>query len=98
MLSPMLTLYMPCSVPGELSGSQIQEENYLSGCTLVAYISQPGFNGAITYDSRGVPNLGSGMEIFAYGLRNPYAMVFHSNGNIYSTDNGPNKRKYFIPL
>jgi hypothetical protein len=28
--------------------------------------------------------------VFASGLRNPYGIVLHSNGKLYSTDNGPN--------
>lgn len=79
------------SVPGELSGSQIQEEGYFSGAALVADLNDPNFDGVITYDSSGVPTLGKGIEIFSYGLRNPFSMVLHSNGLIYSTDNGPNK-------
>jgi glucose/arabinose dehydrogenase len=79
-------------VPGPLSGSQIQLENYYSAATIVAYLADPLFDGTITYDApdNGTPNGGHGIEIFAAGQRNPYDLVLHSNGYIYGTDNGPN--------
>jgi IPT/TIG domain/Glucose / Sorbosone dehydrogenase len=54
----------------------------------------PGFNGSITYDvpENGNPITGfgpSGVEVFAAGLRNPFGVYVHSNGNVYATDNGP---------
>ena len=30
------------------------------------------------------------VSVYAAGLRNPYDLVFHSNGRLYNTDNGPN--------
>jgi hypothetical protein len=79
-------------VPGPLTGKQIQKENYFSAATLVAYLSDPMFNGAITYDAadNGSPTGARGIEVFASGLRNPFGIVLHSNGNLYATDNGPN--------
>jgi glucose/arabinose dehydrogenase len=79
-------------IPGPLSGTQLQKESYYSAATLVAHLSRPSFNGAITYSAPddGNPVGGSGIEVFASGLRNPYGIVLHSNGKIYSTDNGPN--------
>jgi len=79
-------------IPGQLSGSQIQKENYYSAATLVAYLSDPLFNGTITYDAPddGTPDGGYGVEVFASGLRNAFGLVMHSNGKLYGTDNGPN--------
>jgi IPT/TIG domain/Glucose / Sorbosone dehydrogenase len=70
-------------------------ESYFSGAVLVANMGVPGFNGSITYDAvdNGIPITGvgpSGVEVFAAGLRNPFGVYVHSNGNVYATDNGPN--------
>ena len=77
--------------PGQLSGTQLQKENYYSSATLVAELSDPQFDGKIVYDKGddGKP-IGGGIEIFAAGVRNSYGIVLHSNGNLYGTDNGPN--------
>lgn len=79
-------------IPGPLSGSQTQKENIYSAATVVAYLADPQFDGEITYDANddGSPNGGFGIEVFAAGLRNPFGLVKHSNGNLYATDNGPN--------
>ena len=80
-------------VKGALSGSQVLKDNVLSGALLVAHVSFGGFNGTITYDAEDDGNqigaLGS-IEVFATGFRNSYDFLFHSNGKIYATDNGPN--------
>lgn len=78
--------------PGQLTGSQLQKENYFSAATLVAHMGDPLFDGRITYSApdNGTPNGGHGIEVFAAGTRNPYGLVLHSNGNLYGTDNGPN--------
>lgn len=91
-------LYIQCGsntnggIPGPLTGQQIQKDNYYSSSTLVAHLSDPKFNGKITYDALddGTPNGGYGIEVFAAGSRNPFGIVLHSNGNLYATDNGPN--------
>jgi glucose/arabinose dehydrogenase len=72
-----------------------REEVPTSGALLVANVNAPGFNGAITYSPANTYNTlvektGGDVEIYAYGLRNPYDIVFHSNGKLYNTDNGPN--------
>jgi large repetitive protein len=79
-------------MPGQLSGSLLQKENYYSAATLVAYVKDPSFDGIITYDAEddGAPISGTGIEIFSSGTRNPFGIVLHSNGNLYGTDNGPN--------
>jgi glucose/arabinose dehydrogenase len=91
-------LYIPIGsntnggVPGRISSSQLQKENYYSAAVLVAYIHKPGFNGTITYDSDddGTPVGGSGIEIFTSGNRNAFGIMLHSNGYLYVSDNGPN--------
>jgi glucose/arabinose dehydrogenase len=79
-------------VPGRISGSFIQKDNYYSSATLVANIHKSGFNGTLTYDADndGNPNGVSGIEFFCVGNRNPFGMTLHSNGYLYGTDNGPN--------
>lgn len=59
---------------------------------MVAHLADPLFNGAITYSAPddGIPNGGYGIEVFAAGTRNPWGICLHSNGNMYSSDNGPN--------
>ena len=79
-------------------------ESPLSGAILRASISRPGFNGAIQYvDSvtqapvvdqvlgGGVDVVdGVDVEVLASGMRHAYDLVLHTNGYLYSTDNGPN--------
>lgn len=93
-------------VPGPLSGSHLQKENYFSSATIVAELSDPLFQGIITYDKEddGRPCGTTGIDIFAPGIRNGYSVVLHSNGYLYGTDNGPNSgygkilsdRVYFV--
>ncbi len=66
-----------------------------SGAILVADIKAVGFNGNITYSPAGtysdtVDKTGGDVNVYAPGFRNPYDLVFHSNGKLYGTDNGPN--------
>ena len=82
-------------IPGKLTKSQLQRENYFSAATNVANLGETCFNGQITYDKEidGFPMSGfgpTGVEVFAPGNRNPFGVVVHSNGNVYGTDNGPN--------
>ncbi len=67
----------------------------LSGAMLVADINAGGFDGVVTYDPAGeysstVDQNSGDVSVYAPGLRNPYDLVWHSNGKLYSTDNGPN--------
>jgi glucose/arabinose dehydrogenase len=79
-------------LPGKLSGSGQLKENYFSAATLVADLSDAKFDGFIEYDTPddGSPINYSGVFVFAPGLRNPFGLTMHSNGNLYGTDNGPN--------
>jgi glucose/arabinose dehydrogenase len=66
-----------------------------SGAILVADIKAPGFNGNITYSppntySDTLDQTGGDVSVYAPGFRNPYGLVFHSNGKFYATDNGSN--------
>lgn len=74
-------------VPGPLSSSRQLKENFLSAGVNVAYLSHPNFNGAITYSAPDDGNLiAQGIDVFAMGLRNPFGLVMHQNGQLYSTD------------
>jgi hypothetical protein len=79
-------------LPGKLSGSGQLKENYFSAATLVADLSSATFDGYIDYDALddGSPINYSGISVYASGLRNPFGLTMHSNGNLYGTDNGPN--------
>jgi glucose/arabinose dehydrogenase len=83
-------------VPGPLSGSGKMKENYFSASNVVAKISDPLFDGFIEYDAPddGSPINFNGISVFAPGLRNPFGLTLHSNGNLYGTDNGPNDQGY----
>jgi glucose/arabinose dehydrogenase len=35
---------------------------------------------------------GSGLEVYADGLRNPYGLAFHPDGRLFATENGPDSR------
>jgi len=78
-------------IPGQLTGNQVQKENYFSAATNVAYLSDANFNGNIQYsaDDDGLPTT-TGVEVFASGERNPFGICLHSNGHLYGTENGPN--------
>lgn len=79
-------------VPGSLSGSRLLKESPLSGATLVAYLSDPDFDGNLSYDAEDDGNVigGKGVKVYASGQRNSFDITLHSNGNLYATDNGPN--------
>jgi glucose/arabinose dehydrogenase len=77
-------------------GALFQREEVPTGSAiLVADIKAPGFNGNITYSppntySTAVAKTGGDVNLYAVGFRNPYDIVFHTNGRLYNTDNGPN--------
>jgi chitodextrinase len=64
-------------------------EQPLSAALLVADVKAPGFQGecATPIGFFGVPDT-CDVEVFASGLRNPYDLVWHSNGYLYVPDNG----------
>jgi glucose/arabinose dehydrogenase len=78
--------------PGRLSGTGRLKENYFSASTIKADLANPLFDGFIAYDALddGNPVNFTGVSVFAPGLRNPFGLTLHSNGNLYATDNGPN--------
>jgi IPT/TIG domain/Glucose / Sorbosone dehydrogenase len=69
-----------------------QKETGLTAAVIVAYISDPDFNGFLKYDKSEEGDIieGNGVEVFATGLRNAFGLVLHSNGYLYATDSGPN--------
>lgn len=82
-------------VPSEELGGMV--ETPLSGAVLIAKLSLgDSFDGAITYDNKSSPATckqtgGFDVEIYASGFRNCFALTQHSNGQIWATDNGPNR-------
>lgn len=83
------------STPDDLVGGV--PESVLSAATIVVHIRAPGFDGKVTYDQYTDPGTAKQtsptkfVEGFGFGFRNSYGSVFHSNGHIYATDNGPNE-------
>jgi glucose/arabinose dehydrogenase len=77
--------------PGKLSSTGLQKESYLSSAIVVANLRDPKFNGTITYTAADDGDMiAKGISVYAYGLRSPFGLTLHSNGNLYATDNGPN--------
>jgi N-acetylneuraminic acid mutarotase len=79
-------------------------ESPLSASVLKAWLSRPGFDGALGYVNTvgGAPNNdqrygesvdvvpGIDVELHATGLRNAYGLVYTTKRRLYATDNGPN--------
>lgn len=84
-------------------------ESPLTSAILKAEITNPGYNGNVTYEF--VPGTnpppgadpndqtygelvrvapGSNVSVYASGFRNPYDLVWTTQGQLYATDNGPN--------
>jgi len=74
-------------------------EQPLSAAILVADVKAPGFDGSCTslidptgsiMDSTGIAarDVPCDVQVYASGLRNPYDFTFHSNGDLYATENG----------
>ena len=81
---------------GRTSDRFPRPETPLSGAILLADVEDSEFDGAIVYDPPDAPTedtelVHGDVRVFASGLRNPYDLLFHSNGMIYATDNGPNE-------
>jgi len=68
------------------------DETPLSGAILVADIDGDGFDGAVTYDrqeaSADTNQIGGDVRPWSTGHRNTFGFVIHSNGHMYSLDNG----------
>lgn len=68
------------------------DESPLSGAILVADVNAADFNGEILYDSELATSetemIGGDVSVFSPGHRNTYDIMFHSNGYLYSLDNG----------
>ena len=67
-----------------------------SSAILVANTKAALFDGNITYTppnvyAETVDQTGGDVSVYAPGFRNPYDLIFHSNGFLYETDNGPNQ-------
>ena len=53
------------------------------------YLSHPDFNSTIKWSALDDGNMiATGIDVYAYGLRNPFGLMLHLNGNLYGTDNG----------
>ena len=79
-------------------------ESPLSGSVIRAFTSRPNFNGTILYQDTATGAFvddqvfgeqvdvapGVDIEVYAPGFRNSLDMVLHTNGYMYSTDNGAN--------
>lgn len=68
------------------------DESPLSGAILVADVNSPDFNGEVVYDSEQATSatelIEGDVSVFSPGHRNTYDIMFHSNGHLYSLDNG----------
>jgi len=81
------------STPKDRSGGV--PESPLTAAIIEADYLRPGFNGNIQYDVEdpATAKVVSGdVIVFAHGFRNCFGMVVHANGEIYITDNGPNRK------
>ncbi|GAB0496805.1 hypothetical protein MMPV_008126 [Pyropia vietnamensis] len=72
------------------------DETPLSAAYLIADVRKTGFDGAVTYNGTTgeryvVQTGGFDVSVYATGVRNSYGSTLHTNGNLYATDNGPNK-------
>ncbi|MBW4697352.1 MAG: PQQ-dependent sugar dehydrogenase [Aphanocapsa lilacina HA4352-LM1] len=65
-----------------------REEQPLSAAILVADVKSAGFDGSCENASDPYGSPPCSVVTHATGLRNSYDFVFHSNGNLYATDNG----------
>ena len=63
-------------------------EQPLSSAILVADVKAAGFNGACANNVDIYGPVTCDVHTYATGLRNPYDLVWHSNGQLYAPDNG----------
>ncbi len=83
-------------VPNMVGNFLAMDEVPLSSCILQADINAMGFDGVIVHNppntyGHTVDLVSGDVSPFAVGFRNPYDLLFHSNGRLYVTDNGPNE-------
>ena len=68
------------------------DETPLSGAILVADVNAPGFDGHVVYDrpeaTSETNQISGDVHVWSPGHRNAFDLMFHSNGNMYSLDNG----------
>lgn len=73
------------------------DETPLSSAILIASLSKgSAFNGNVRYDNYTHPEQatqvdGFDVQVYASGFRNCFSMTLHTNGQVWATDNGPNK-------
>eukprot|EP01064_Diplonema_japonicum_P009775 TRINITY_DN1721_c0_g1_i3.p1 TRINITY_DN1721_c0_g1~~TRINITY_DN1721_c0_g1_i3.p1 ORF type:complete len:1477 (+),score=462.59 TRINITY_DN1721_c0_g1_i3:83-4513(+) len=67
-----------------------REEQFLAAAIVVADVFAPGFNGQCYANGEDPWGKITGCDVtnWATGLRNSYDFVFHTNGQVYATDNG----------
>lgn len=81
-------------LPGPIDNPSYYPESALSAAILVADVHDPAFDGNLTYAPPGPPVdhnvdlIAGDVDVYSPGHRNPYDLVFHSNGHLYTTDNG----------
>lgn len=72
------------------------QDSILSAAVLTAPVMKQNFNGHIQYSNGNNPfsarKIGGDVSVYATGVRNSYGIIYHSNGNIYATDNGGNEQ------
>jgi glucose/arabinose dehydrogenase len=82
-------------LPGPLQTTNTHPEKKMTCAALVADVAKPGFDGQVRYagdDSfAGEQVSGFDVKVYATGLKNAYSVVLHSNGRIYTIDNGPTR-------
>ena len=75
----------PVNVPTEFGD---REEQPLSAAIVVADVFSPSFDGSCANNADIYGPVPCDVRTYSTGLRNAYDFVFHSNGSIYSADNG----------
>jgi glucose/arabinose dehydrogenase len=82
-------------LPGALQITLKHQEKELTCAVLVADVSKGGFDGNVKYAGddgfAGQQISGLDVQVYATGLKNAYSAALHSNGRIYTIDNGPSQ-------